>query len=322
MVKFLKQKLSKSIKNRKLNVFGLFLLLSFSILLFTKLSQVYTETIDVRLKYSNLAENKIITLDSVPKLRVTVSDYGFKLFYFYFTKQTVNVDLEEDTKTIDHAFVWEANKNRETINTQIGMSSKILGISPDTVRFYFDTLSVKKVPVKLYSEISFAPGYDATDSLRIQPDSVRLIGAGNELDKVSQIETRLLKAEAIKNALSQSVQLDLPENTKGLKFSSQTVTVTLSVEKFTEGILEVPVIVNNLPANLEINYFPKAIKISYYVSLENYKFIKPSDFKIECDFNDAKSTKESFLTPRLTVKTNKVKTAKLKQDKVEYVITK
>ena len=131
-----------------------------------------------------------------------------------------------------------------------------------------------------------------------------------------------MKANSVKAPINQVLQLIPPENPKGLKLFPKIVTATLPVEKFTEGILEVPVVVNNLPANLEINYFPKTIKVLYYVSLENYKSIRPSDFKIECDFNDAKQNKASFLTPQLTVKTRKVKTGKLKQDKVEYVITK
>ena len=184
MLKYFKEKLSKSIENRKLNVFGLFLLLSFSILLFTKLSQIYTDTIDVRLQYVNLAENKVITLDSVPKLKVTVSDYGFKLFYFYFFEQIVNVDLELDTKVFDNAFVWEANKNKDLIKSHIGVSSQILGVRPDTIKFYFDTLSIKKVPVKLRSKITFSPGYDSLDSLNVEPDSIQLIGAGPNLIKL------------------------------------------------------------------------------------------------------------------------------------------
>ena len=90
--------------------------------------------------------------------------------------------------------------------------------------------------------------------------------------------------------------------------------------KFTEGEVEVPIINKNVPQDIEINYFPKSIKVAYYVSLENYSAISTSDFKIECDFKESQQQNSSFFIPRLTIENSLVKSAKMKQDKVEYII--
>ncbi|WP_037348688.1 CdaR family protein [Sediminibacter sp. Hel_I_10] len=321
MIKYIKQKLAKSVKSKKINVFGLFLLLSFSILVFTKLSQVYTETVTLQLDYTNVPESRVITFDTVPEVKLTISDYGFKLFYYSLISHSIGVDLEQNATIENDTYIWLADDNREQIKDQLGGSTEIISIAPNLVEFPFDTLSVKKIPVKIKSEISFASGYDAIDSIRVIPDSIEIIGPQAKISELEEIYTKTVVLNEVKNPVDQSINLELPENASQLKFSSESVKVSIPVAKFTEGTLDVPVLLNNLPANKQINYFPKTIKVSYYVSLTDYKSIKPNDFKIECDYNEVEQQNQSFFTPKLTINNPQVKTAKMKQDKVEFVIT-
>ena len=90
----------------------------------------------------------------------------------------------------------------------------------------------------------------------------------------------------------------------------------------TEGNFGIPVTIVNLPKDIEINYFPKHIKVSYYIALKDYKDIKPIDFTIECDYEEVQASGDSFFKPRLIVHSNKIKSTKIKQNKVEYIIVK
>jgi len=94
------------------------------------------------------------------------------------------------------------------------------------------------------------------------------------------------------------------------------------IEKFTEGTLEVPVTVKNLPKNIKINYFPKSIPVSFYVQLSKYNEVTVDDFAIECNYDEIKNTQRTFFTPRLIEYPDIVKNARLKQDKVEFILTK
>ena len=91
----LKSKVFKSIKNKKLNVFGLFFLLTFAFLALTKLSKKYTEVIALNIVYVNLPDNRVISLDSLPKCNAVISDYGFNLLTFHFKKQAISIDFEK-----------------------------------------------------------------------------------------------------------------------------------------------------------------------------------------------------------------------------------
>ena len=99
MIKIIRSKLIKSIKSRRINIFLLFLVLSFMFLLLTKLTRDYTKTLTFAIEPENVKENYVILTDSTHKLDITLTTYGFKLLRFYLSKPTVKVDLSEmDTK--------------------------------------------------------------------------------------------------------------------------------------------------------------------------------------------------------------------------------
>jgi hypothetical protein len=319
MLTKLKLKLLKAFRNKKLNVFGLFLLLTFFLLVLTKLSKKHTETITLSISYVNVPENRIITLDSLPKINAIISSYGFNLLMYQFKKRSIVVDFNKDVNVKNGNYVWVANKFKYKINKQLGASTEMISINPDTLNFPFETLSVKKVPVILNSNISFKSGYDLIENYTLKPDSVNVIGSVAEVSKIRQAETISLNLNEVSDSINKIVLLKKPTNKK-LKFSHKSINVTANIEKFTEGILEIPITIVNKPLDITINYFPKAITVSYYVSLNNYKNIKPTDFKIECDFSDLDISNKTFLNPKLVKIPQSIKNVKMKQNRVEFIL--
>lgn len=322
MLSKIKSKVSKLIKSKRLNVFGLFFLISFLILVVTKLSETYVETIPFNITYKNLPETNVILLDSIPKLNVTVSTHGFNLMSYYFYNKTYELDFANNTYVKDKTYIWLAEQGAYNLKEQLGNAVNVVSVKPDTLRLPFGTMSVKKVPVVLDSKIDYAAGYDTLYGVSLIPDSVKVIGAEEELLKIEHVNTKPLRLEQVKTNIDVFIGLDFENESKRLKLSKDKVTVKTIVEKFTEGNFEIPVAMVNLPKDVEINYFPKHIKVSYYVSLKDYNEISPNDFKIECDYKEALTSGDSFFKPKLIVLSEKVKTSKMKQNKVEYIIVK
>nr|WP_321224575.1 CdaR family protein [uncultured Psychroserpens sp.] len=320
MVKSLQAKLGRSIKSKKLNVFGLFFLLAFLILVITKLSETYVETIPFTIQYKNLPDKNIITLDSIPKVNVTVSTHGFKLLSYYFYDQNYQLDFKNSTYINDNTYVWLADKSVYDLKQFLGNNVEIISVKPDTLLLPFGTLSVKKVPVVLTSKINFVPGYDTLNGVEIKPDSVNIIGAEKQIDTINFINTKRLDFEDVKTNINSTLDLEFPNASDKLKLSATKVNVSAQVDKFTEGTFDIPITILNLPNSVEINYFPKHIKVSYYLSLDDYNDIKPSDFIIECNYNEVLNSNNSFFKPKLIVNSAKVKSARMKQNKVEYII--
>lgn len=322
MVNNIKSKLSKSIKSKRLHVFGLFFLISFLILVVTKLSETYVETIPFSITYKNLPETNVIMLDSLPKLNVTVSTHGFNLMSYFFHNKTYELDFENSTYIKDKSYVWLAEKGTYNLKEQLGNAVKIVSVKPDTLRLPFGTMNVKKVPIVLDSKINFSSGYDTLEGIDLEPDSVKVIGAEEELLKIEHIKTKPLRLDKVKSNVDVTIGLDFENESNRLKISEDKVAVKAIVEKFTEGNFEIPVTITNVPKDIEINYFPKQIKVSYYVSLKDYNEVNLNDFKIECNYKDAITSGNSFFKPELIVHSEKIKSSKMKQNKVEYIIIK
>src|SRR5690606_18003788 len=125
----------------------------------------------------------------------------------------------------------------------------------------------------------------------------------------------------INSNIEKSLDIEMEEAFKQIKMSNKSVTIKGHVEKFTEGTYNVAVTIINLPADTNINYFPKTIPVAYNVSLNNYKLVRPSDFRVECNYRDINNTDKSFLIPKLVKVPEIVKSARLKQHKVEFILT-
>ena len=318
MLTKLKLEFLKSVRNKKLNVFSLFFLLAFLFLVLSKLSKTYTQTVTFKTNYVNVPENKVINTSGDQKLEVLISSLGFNLLPYYFHAKTLDIDFEKDVTSKNGHYLWISNVSKYTIEKQLGKSIKIISIKPDTLKFLFESLETKIVPIELDSKVTFASGYDMLFQLKTLPDSIRVIGSKSTLNKIQSIKTELFKRNGVNSEIMDSVTLIIPKTNSELKLSQNKVKVAGLVEKFTEGTIDVPVSIINLPDNVKINYFPKEVSVSYYVPLSNYKNIKDLDFKIVCDYNLI--SKNTFFRPVLAKIPKEIKSAKMKQDKIEFII--
>lgn len=320
MIKRIKSKILASFRNKKINVFLLFVLLSFVVLLFLKLSNTYTNTITFKIIKIQVPEGHLVLNNDSHKLNITLRTHGFNLLKYYFKEPEITIDFSKNISNTDTFYVWNKNQGYSELNTQFPKDEEIVSITPDTIKFRYDVNAVKKVPVKLKTKIQFAQGYDLLDSIKINPDSIKIIGPEILVSKISFVETDSLRLKDIKTDIHTSVPLKMPKNKNGnLKFSANNTNIKAQVDKFTEGHVKVPVSVINIPENITIKYFPKKVYVTYYTSLSNYNNIKETDFEIVCDYNDIKSSSE-YLVPKIIKKPEKVKHVKLSQEHIEFII--
>lgn len=320
MIKIIKSKILSSIKSRRINVFILFLVLAFMILILAKLSKNYTNTITFNINKMNVPEEHVILNDSSNELEITLKAHGFKLLQYYFKKPSLTVDFAKGIDKNDSVYIWSKNKTYAMINFQFDKEVEIVNITPDTLLFRYDVNAIKMVPAVLNSEIKFSPGFDLVETYILIPDSIKVIGPSTLVSNIEFIETDTLRLENVKTNIEKTIKLKLPDHEENLKFSNARITVTATVEKFTEGKLKIPITVKNIPEGLSLKYFPRAVNVSYYTSLNNFNTITANDFKVECDYNKINS-EQSFLIPEIVEKPQLVKNAKLLNQRVEFIIT-
>ncbi len=319
MIRKLKKEILLSIRNKKINIFFLFLLLAFIILIFTKLSKDYTNTITFNINKINVPQENVILNDSNAKLKVTLKTHGFKWLSYYFFEPKITIDFSKDVKKTKSVFIWDKAKAYMYSDKQFGDNVEIFNIFPDTLLFRYDVNLVKKIPVILNTDVKFASGFDLTDNYKLNPDSIVVIGPKIIASKIKNIKTEKLILNDVKSNILSKIKLKLPKNNQDLKFSASEIEVSATIEKYTEGTLKIPVTVVNVPKEMTLNYFPKEVNVTYYTSLKDFKNVTAKDFAVECDFNTIEK-EQAYLIPKLTKTSKLVKNAKVNQQRIEFII--
>ena len=136
MIKTLKSHLLSSIKSKKINVFLLFLVSAFIILIFNKLSKEYTNTLVFSIDKEHVPLEHVILNDSSNVLAITLKTHGFKWLSYYMSNPKVSIDFAKDVYRKDSAYVW--HKSIKYLgNTQFDDQVELLNISPDTLFFKY-----------------------------------------------------------------------------------------------------------------------------------------------------------------------------------------
>ncbi|WP_298238900.1 CdaR family protein [uncultured Algibacter sp.] len=286
-------------------------------MIFTKLSKNYTNTLAFKIEKINVPEENVILKNSDSVVNVTLKTHGFKWLNYYLNKPKITIDFSKDVEVSNSVFTCDKPVITFITNRSISNQVELINISPSSLKFNFDVNLVKKVPVILKTDIAFTQGFDISDEFKLEPDSIKVIGPHSLASQFKYIETELVSLNDVKSDIQSVVKLILPD--EGIKLSNETVALNAVVEKFTEGVVKVPITILNIPEGLLLKYFPKEVNVTFYTSLSNFNKVKAKDFKVVCDYSKL-AEKQSFLLPEIRNKSEFAKTVKLNQQHIEFII--
>lgn len=306
------------LKKKNFKLFTLFFIVAFVFLIFSKLSNDYKQTIELKVNLVNVDDEILLKNDSTNYIQAYVEAKGFSLMPFIFNNsKKLEINAKSDVTIRTHNFVFDVEKHKYLIESQLGSAYEVISIMPDTLLISYSKRASKSVPVILKKSINYAVGYDLKGEFGFNLDSVKVVGSLEEVDKIDSIITEELVLNDIKSDIQHVVKLDI-SNYNHIEVFPNTLEVTGNVTRFTEGIIEVPIVITNQPENVILNYFPKVVKLSYYVDLENYDAIKASDFKVECDYAELEDN-QTFLKPKVVKKPSFIKHVNIKQKQIDFI---
>ena len=302
---------------KTLNNFLIFLLISILFSTIVKLTKVHTKSISYKINLTDIPDDKIITNQSVDSIKITVSSFGFDFVKYYLSDQAINIsskDIFDNSKS----YVITQSNSYSQIDNFITPKFELISINIDSLFFNYDRLKTKNLPVILNSSINFSQGFDYFENFTIIPDSISVIGPELVLESINTITTKKLILDNLKSSINENLLLDIQYT--NLKYSNKSVKLFIDVEKSTESILDIPVSIINVPKDIKLNFYPKMIKISFTVSLDNYQKYSSKDFKIICDFNQI--SLDGKLTPEVINQPNLIKNLRLINNEIQYVFLK
>lgn len=317
-----KEKHLNSMKSRQFQVFLLFLMMSFFLLLVTKLSKEYIHIAKVGITYKNVPLDLVIPPSKNFNLTVTTKGSGFEILYNSLSKKYVQIDFQNDIESSENEFIWYYLSNQLQLKAAFKSQLEVVDVFPKKISIGYEKEYSKKIPVKLNSLVTFSPGYDLAKPYKTIPDSVLVVGSQIDLDTINFIDTEVVTLNKLQTDFEGVAKLISPISETQIKLSHSNVITKIEVDKFTEGTVEVPVLIKNLPQNVSINYFPKYISVTYYLPLSDYGKFQASDFKIECDYMKSQNSDFTFMIAELVKIPKSVKKARLSSDKVEFIFLK
>ncbi|MDN3494005.1 YbbR-like domain-containing protein [Winogradskyella bathintestinalis] len=305
-------------KNRSVKQFSLFFMIAFVFLIISKLSNDYKQTIKLKVNLINVENEILIENDSANFIYAYVEAKGFSLLPLIFQNyKELVVDSKTDVSKKSDYFKFDVQKHKFLIENQLSNAYNLISVLPDTLLIAYATRASKLVPVSLKKEVNYAVGYDLKENFTFNIDSVKIVGATSEVNKIDSVVTEALIMNDVKNDILNTVKLDI-SSFENIEVFPKEVKVSGKVARFTEGIVEVPITISNQPQDIIINYFPKTVNVAYYVDLEYYNAIKASDFKVACDYADLVA-QQTYLVPKVIKKPDFVKHVNIKQKRIEFI---
>ena len=313
-------------KNNKSNkLYYTFILFSFLSVIFwfmTKLSKEYDSSIKYPVSYINLPSNKLLQEKPSEYIDVRIKATGFKLISSKVSPRKLTIDASNIYgKSLTNYYLL-LSQQKLSVQKQLNTGVKVAYFIKDSVHFKLGVLNQKKVIVKLISDLLFEEGFELNNSISIQPDSILLTGPKLTLDTISSVSTGLLQKKELNVSINEFLDIKEFNPDSNVSAEKDKVLIIASVERFTEGSVEVPIKVINIPDGKQINTFPKFVKVTYRIALSNFNKIDSSTFLIECDYGISENNNLPYLIPKLIGSSSMIKNARISPQKIDFLINK
>ncbi len=301
---------------RKIGTFLFFFILAFAFWMMMFFRKRNVESIyRMPIKYINVPENIVFDRKLPESIEIKLQDYGSQIFrYDTMRKDSLVIDVEDFMK--NDISTIQGNQLIHLISQNLSTTSNLLTYYPSFISLRSSKLEQKEVPIEFVGKISTASGNYIVDTTRFMPQKVKAYSSIKKLQNISSAKTENISITNLKS--TSVIRIKLNSN-NGIKYVPNEVDYYISVKEFTEKEFDVPVHSKNLPESLNVKFFPSQVKVSFLVTLEEYKKISPEDFKIELDYQKFKENKNGKVELQLTSYPSSVKNPRLLQNSVEFL---
>jgi len=292
-----------------------------------KLSESFTTQIVFPVKYTGFPEGKVLINEVDSIIKVEVHEQGFLLLgHKYLSNiEPFTIDLSKyRIRRNGNAFQTTVNTSSWAHNliSNYGIKGDIVTVYPDTILFQFANEVTKTVPVVADLKTSFKKQYFLYDSVKITPSKVTIGGLPSQIDSINYISTERASFSNLDGSITEKLKLVKPAGIPYLEMDPEEVVLSISVEKFTEGEITVPLKIVHNPKNYRIKLFPDKVKITYLVALNDFKKINPDLFAPVVDASEISESHDKKLTVKVRTFPHFTRINKIEPAEVEFIILK
>lgn len=320
------------VSRQKMLIFLFCLIISFGAWLFIKLSKENAITIPLAVGFIKVPGDYQIKSLSDSTVLLTVKTEAFRLFFNtrFKTPVSAQFDFERIQKlnrqgSMQYYITTNALGNR--LSASMDIPRNLIQLSPDTVFLDLVRNDSRTVPVVFKGNISFSPQHQLYSHVQLSQDSVIIRGPSSLLRKIDVLFTDSVSLENLSD--DREIQLDVvvPDKMKSLVFvDPPIVTASIDVEKFTESIIEIPILPvfsdQDLENRPDLRFFPEKVKITCRVALKDFKKVNAEWFQAVAMYPPDKDEKSNYLKVNVVAFPEFINIVSYEPEAVEYVIVK
>ena len=297
--------------------FLLFVFVSFSFWISTKLSNTYTVEQTFSINWIDIPPGIIIT-DKLYTLNATIKASGIEVLLYRLFKNELDISLK-DVNFNSSKGVVNTERQNFFVQQQLFNNTILNQINPIILNISFSHLDKKIVPILPKIEFSLVPGFLLDSPIISKPDSVLIRGPKILLDSINYLETQFYFYKDIFKPFISKVKLN---NIPKIQLPIDEVEISLSVSRYSEREFMVPIGVLNLPINKKVKLFPPLAKVRVTLPISILSTVKDSDFNLVVDYNDTKIYQKSELELMIKNQPPAIKQIIIEPKHVNYLIKK
>lgn len=307
-------------------VFLFFLFISGIFWLLMTLNETYEKEVMIGMRMVNVPKNVVIINDVPQTLRVTIRDKGYTIGKYVFGDmlRPVSIDFSNYANGKGYGIV-PASDIQKQVYLQLNKSTKVVGMKPEKVEFYYNFGRHKRVPVKMTGHVVPDNSFYLSKVI-YSPDSVDVYASKSLLDS---IQTAYTTWKYVKG-LSDTVRIKAPlRSVRGAKLSPSSVMMTLVPDILTEETADVPIEAINMPDDKVLRTFPSKVKVKFVVGASRLRTmpknmetraILPVGFRLVADYNSITKDKGDKCKIYLLSSPSGVRKARPVINEVDYLI--
>lgn len=285
----------RGVRREKIFVFTLAYIVALSLWFVVNLNGIFNISVQMPLVVGNVPSNMALTDDLPAYVEVNLSGTALPLISLYNNPPEIIIDVEE-------AEVNLFNQIRQRMNAV--QEVDVLKVEPLIVRVNLEEKIIKRVPLRLNSELNFESRYGLISDPILSPDSINVIGAVSQVQGITEwVITDTLKLSGIRDDIDEQVQIS--NNNPLVELSVMEANYSANVSEFTEAEVTSLIRTRGLPRGQSITYNPSSITIKYDVPLELYTEIsRIRPYEVFVPYQKIREDSTGFVTPDIELTAN------------------
>jgi hypothetical protein len=308
-------------KYKRIIGFFLVVVVVASLWFISKYKDVYKEEVTFNISFINVPHN--LTLDASSKqlnVPVEISATGFTLIWEKIFGHQVKLDFKENTFSRNDTLYFNPTKSVKKIKRSNTLSYEILSADDLDIPIQYKRFKSKKVPVVNKIALDYTLNYLAVKKPYFQKDSVSITGNDVKVDALHELVITRDSKLIIKDTLT-TLEIDLKEIDPDLNFEPQMLTLRVEATQMTEGKINIPVRLLNVPLDQQVKLIPDNVQVVYSTAVSNFDQIKAQDFSVSINYDLIEELNIAVI-PAIEIQNNKIISYRINPKQVQVLTIK